>query len=350
MNSPGAYIYVLHGEDHFTRDESLRTLKERMRALPAGEHNLTELSGEDATLAALRLAADAAPFLSERRLVVIHGLLGRLTGAIRPRGTGARRRGKSSATESGKPGADLDALLTYLGDVPHTTSIAFVEDISLPTDALEARISKGRALVRRFPKELDTPAWVRRRARTIGMAIDDAAVRDLAAAAGEDLRRLDSELRKLGAYAAGRPVTRADVQELVAGRDVVIWTLLDALAERRLDRSLASLRRLYDQGESPEALLARDVAPLFRRLTLAKELQLLPRPQRHAADAASVGLNPRALPKLLEQAARFERDEIERVLDLLLTLDRQIKTGQTDAEAAMEVLIVRICTRLGAAA
>ena len=77
MNSPGGYIYVLYGEDSFGRDEAVQTLKERMRALPAGDHNLSEL-GPETTVATLRLAADTVPFLAERRMVIVRGLLGSL--------------------------------------------------------------------------------------------------------------------------------------------------------------------------------------------------------------------------------------------------------------------------------
>ena len=79
MNSPGGYVYVLYGEDTFGRDEAVQNLKERMRSLPAGDHNLTEL-GPDTTVAALRLAADAMPFLADRRMVILRGLIGRLAG------------------------------------------------------------------------------------------------------------------------------------------------------------------------------------------------------------------------------------------------------------------------------
>src|SRR5713226_8988510 len=68
VNSPGGYVYIVYGEDTFGRDEAVQTLKERMRALPAGEHNLTEL-GPETTVAALRLAADVVPFLTDRRMV-----------------------------------------------------------------------------------------------------------------------------------------------------------------------------------------------------------------------------------------------------------------------------------------
>src|SRR5215470_1993630 len=94
MNSPGAYVYLLYGEDAFGRDEAVQTLKDRMRALPAGDHNLTEL-GPETTVTALRQAADVVPFLAERRMVVVRGMLARLAG----RGGGGRRtsRGRASA-------------------------------------------------------------------------------------------------------------------------------------------------------------------------------------------------------------------------------------------------------------
>jgi len=83
-----------------------------------------------------------------------------------------------------------------------------------------------------------------------------------------------AELHKLADYAAGRTVNRGDVRELVVGKDVATWSLLDGLAERRTEKALTALRALYSQGESPEALLGRDIAPHYRRLMVARELSL----------------------------------------------------------------------------
>jgi DNA polymerase III delta subunit len=51
--------------------------------------------------------------------------------------------------------------------------------------------------------------------------------------------------------------------------------------------------------------------------------------------------------KWTEQAAAFDRDELERALELLLELDRQIKTGETTPEPSLELAIVQLCARLG---
>jgi DNA polymerase III subunit delta len=343
MNSPGGYIYVLYGEDTFGRDEAVQSLRQRMRSQPAGEHNLSEL-GPETTVAALRLAADAIPFLADRRMVFVRGLLGRLAG----RGGGGQRRAASRGRKPAQSGPDeFQALLEYLAEVPWTTSLVLVEDGRLNPDPLLRVIPRGRAAVREYPRVLDVPGWIRNRARSVGVDLDEGAVRELAALGGADLRRLDSELHKLADYADGRPVSRADVRELVIGRDVAVWSLLDGLAEQQVDKALRALHALYNQGESPEALLGRDIAPHYRRLMVARELSLASKEERARIDVADLGLNPQTVGRWSDQAAGFERHELERALSLLLELDRKIKTGETEPEPALEVAIVELCSRLG---
>jgi DNA polymerase-3 subunit delta len=344
MNSPGGYVYILYGDDTFGRDEAVQTLKERMRALPAGEHNMTELAGNDANVANLRMAADAVPFLADRRLVLVRDLLARLAG----RGSGRRAPRAKKAASADSAADELQQLQEYLPRVPQTTSLAFVEDGRLSPEPLAAAIPRGRGIVKEFQKPKDVAHWIRGRANQIGVEVDESAVRELATLGGNDLRRLDAELRKLDAYAAGRSVTRADVRELVVGRDVQVWTLLDGLAERRPEKALSALRALYMQGESPEALLGRDIAPHYRRLMVARELSAATREERGRIDVTSLGLNPATLGRWTEQAERFEPAELERALEWLLDLDRQIKTGETSPEEALEVLVVQLSSRLAA--
>jgi DNA polymerase-3 subunit delta len=344
VNSPGGYVYILFGEDTFGRDEAVQTLKERMRALPAGEHNLTEL-GPETTVAALRLAADVVPFLADRRMVVVRGLLGRLSG----RGASGRRpsRGRKPAAADAGPD-EFQLLLDYLPEVPQTTSLVLVEDGRLNPEPLIAAIPHGRAAMRDYPRVLDVAGWVRGRAKLIGVDLDEGAVRELAQLGGADLRRLDSELRKLADYAAGRSVTRTDVRELVVGREMAVWALLDGLSERRTDKALGAFRSLLGQGEPIGALFGRDIVPHYHRLLVARELAQLSRAERARVDVSALGLNPATVGKWMDTAERFEPAELERSMELLLNLDRQIKLGETEAEPSVEVAIVQLCSRLTA--
>ena len=343
MNSSGGYIYILYGEDAFGRDEAVQLLKRRIRELPAGEHNLTEF-GPETSVSELRMAADVVPFLADRRMVIVRGLLGRLAGRGQRRGSGRTRKNAAEAAENAID--EYAQLLAYLPEVPQSTSLALVEDGRLSPEPLSKAIPRGRAAVREYPRVVDVPHWIRDRARVHEVGLDEDAVRELAQLGGTELRRLDSELRKLRDFADGRTVSRADVRELVVGRDVAVWGLLDGLSERRQDKALRGLRALYSQGESPEALLGRDIAPHYRRLMVAHELKHASRAERSAIDVTTLGLNPNTVGKWMEQASAFDRTELERALTLLLELDRQIKMGETESEAALEVTVAELCTRL----
>jgi DNA polymerase-3 subunit delta len=349
MNSQGGYVYILYGDDTFGRDEAVQTLKDRMRALPAGEHNLTEL-GPEATVAALRAAADVVPFLADRRMVIVYGLIGRLTG----RGSGGQRRpprGRKSAANDTGPD-EYQVLLEYLPDLPQTTSLVLVEDGRLTLEPLVAVIPRGRSAVRGYPRVTDreVPGWLRGRAKLIGMDLDETAVRELASVGGGDLRRLDSELRKLADYADGRTVARADVRELVTGQEVDVWAMLDGLAERNAPKALAAFRALCNQGVPTGALFGRDIVPHYHRLLVARELSLATGAERARIDVAALGMNPATVGRWMDQAARFDRHELEHAMELLLDLDRQIKIGETEAEPSIEAAIVQLCTRLSPSA
>jgi hypothetical protein len=132
MNSTGGYVYFLNGANQFGRDEAVRALKERVRALPAGEHNLTELDGPAATVRALRESADAMPFLTDRRYVILHGLLDRLLGGKSPTNR-ARRASKRAAVSAS---SELEELQEYLPQLPATASVAFVDGDRLDVEPL----------------------------------------------------------------------------------------------------------------------------------------------------------------------------------------------------------------------
>jgi DNA polymerase III subunit delta len=343
VNSPGGYVYILYGEDTFGRDEAVQRLKEKIRELPAGDHNLTEL-GPETTVHGLRMAADVMPFLADRRMVIVHGLLARLAG----RGAGARRapraRKSTATTETGPD--EYTALLEYLPDVPQTSSLVFVEDGRLHPEALVAATPRGRSFVRHYPLVDDVPRWTRARAKQIGVELDEGAVRELAMLGGSDLRRLDSELHKLADYAAGRSVTRADVRELVSGRELDTWALLDGLSERNTAKTLLAYRSLYTHGEKIGAIFGRDIVPHFHRLLVARELSLVSSQERARVDVAALGMNPATIGKWMKQSAAFDQAELERALQILLDVDRQIKTGETEDEATLEVVLVQLCERL----
>ena len=77
MARPAPTFYVFHGTDELTRAETLANFRSRLGPADTADLNTTFLDGRRATLAELRHACDAIPFLAEKRLVIVEGLLAR---------------------------------------------------------------------------------------------------------------------------------------------------------------------------------------------------------------------------------------------------------------------------------
>ena len=113
MSRPGPTFYVFHGEDEFTCAETVADLRRRMASSGMADLNVLFLDGRAVRLDELRHACEAIPFLSDRRMVVVTGLLERL----------GRDRGRF-----------LEGLLEMLPRLPETTRLVLVEHRPLPDD------------------------------------------------------------------------------------------------------------------------------------------------------------------------------------------------------------------------
>src|SRR5512140_3550167 len=140
--------YILHGEDEFTRSEQVKALREKMGDPQFADLNVTWLDGRKATVSEIAHACDAMPFLLDKRLVIVEGLLTRL-----------EARGKSEADEeSGNEQPTSGAakeLIAYLEHLPESTRLVFAEPKSLAKNnsvLKHAEKDKAKAHIKEFPR------------------------------------------------------------------------------------------------------------------------------------------------------------------------------------------------------
>ncbi len=329
MSKPAPTFYVFHGEDEFTRAETLADFKRRLGPPDTVDLNTTHLDGKSLTLAKLRHACDAIPFLAERRLVIVGGLLTRIT----------------SQKEY------LAALADYLPRLPETTRLVFVEDKSLSAKhpILKLAQQEERGYVKRFdaPNAKTLPGWIEKRARKHGGEIEPQAAHQLATVVGADrsaersrrsLRLLDQEIVKLVTYTnAERPITKADVDAVVPyAQAAVVFDMVDALGRRDGRTAAQTLHRLLEMGEHPLRLLAMIVRQ-FRLLIQVEELKAQGNTSRDVAKALK--LHPFPAGKLCNQATHFTAAQLETVYRHLLDTDVAIKTGKMEADVALDLLV-----------
>lgn len=327
-------FYVFHGEDEFTRSETLVSFKRRLGRSDTVDLNTTVLDGNGLTMAALRHACDALPFLAEKRLVIVRGLL-KLFDPHKGQNLSETRQRL------------LDELTDYLPHLPPTTRLVFVEEETLSASHPIVKLARQepRGYVKRFerPDAKALPGWIRQRTHKYNGGIEPRAAHHLAAIVGADLRLLDQEIIKLTTYTRGqRDITEADVEALVPySQDAVIFDLVDALGRRDGRTAAETLHRLLEEGEHPLGLFGM-VVRQFRLLIQVKELKA---GGASSGDVAKIlRIHPFPASKLYTQATHFTAPQLERVYHHLSEADLQIKTGEIRPEVALDLLVAGLAT------
>ena len=340
-------FYVFHGEDEFSRTEELARLREQMAGGDAAmaELNTTILDGKGLTMGELRHVCDAIPFMSERRLILVHGLLSWL-------GSGRASKEQQPTTDEGSAWRRdfLEDLAAYLPALPPTTRLFFLESKALPGSHPILKLAKAeeknqRGFARLFgkPQEKQLPRWIEQRARDKGGTISREAILVLAALIGNDLRLLDQEIEKLLVYADGRQIGIEDVQALVSrARQTSIFDLVDCVGRRETDRALRLLHRMLDDEAHPLYLLTM-LARQVRILIQVKELQAQGRSQQEMA--SQLKLHPYVVEKGSAQARNFDMAELEAAHERLVETDWAIKTGAMEEVLALDTLVVELTQR-----
>ncbi|GAB4442725.1 MAG: DNA polymerase III subunit delta [Chloroflexi bacterium OHK40] len=315
-------LYLFFGPDEYSRSEALARLR---AAVPAdvAELNVVRLDGRRLKLDALAAACEAAPFLAERRLVIV-----------------------TDALKHTKAGKEREELRAYLERVPATCDLVFVESDDLDRRSILYTQLKKVGEVREFlpPQGGEVLHWLADLARRLGARLEPAASQRLAELVGNDTRALATELEKLATYVGkGGTITVDAVDTLVQDRqEQNLFAFIDELSARRMGPALRGARALLEEGQAATYvlfMLARQVRVLLGVQELAA------RRMRPDEIAAELGQKPFVVRKAMDQARSFARGELERLHDRLLELDVATKTGRIQADTALELFVAEVCQK-----
>lgn len=315
-------IRVLHGEDEYSRSEALVKIRESAGPEEVRDPNTTVFEGRGFKLNDVIGAAQVVPFMADRRVIIVHDVLGRM-----------QKRDKSL-------GDEWRALTEKLNEIPASTELVFVEEVSLRDNGLALKSVGPSARIQEYrPKRRgELEIWVRDRfAHHNAQATRDAVAR-IAWLAGSDTRLLDQEIKKLALYAGDREVTQDDVDLMVSdAREANIFAAVDAVLERRPAVAMKLLYSLLSSGSSVQTVLSM-LARQVRLLILTIELNQQGVQQEELGKR--IGLTNRyALDKTMRQSTSFGTDHLANILRRLLAADLAIKQGEMDERLAVEILV-----------
>ena len=329
-------LYILTGEDDFSRHQSLEEIKGSIGDPTTLEANTTLLNGHQVTVDQLRTVCEAMPFLAERRLVIIQGLLERFETKSKP---GRGRTGTSNHQNEYKE------LGEYISQIPESTILVLIDGKIAGKNPLFGQLS-GKAKVMNFPllRHEGLRQWIQKRVAGVGGSITPGAVELLSRFVGGNLWIMAGEIDKLVLFSLGRDIEEEDVRRLVSyAQEANVFAMVDAVLEFKAGAAEQQLRRLLQQGASPAYLMVM----LARQVKMIVRVRELRNQRKSRTEIQSrLGLtSDYALQRTLEQADRYSMARIKEVYHRLLETDLSIKTGKYDAELAFNILIAELCQR-----
>lgn len=355
-------VYILRGDDREKIESVIRQFSEQLGDANMAEMNTNRLDGKSADLNDLRAAALALPFLTERRLVIVEDALHKYA-RFKP------KKGDDSTSGEGDNGETPDKIelfLDFLAGLPPSTALVLVVPDQRKSrkrnDVWEtywvslndkhwliqwAKKEQSRTAIVdcALPTEREMAHWIGEKVQELGGNLTPQARLVLAQYVGNDTQRAAQEINKLLTYVNfNRQVTQDDVEILCMNEQQAnVFEMVDAIGQR--DGKTAS--RLFHQlleGMNFTNELFPLVIRQFRLLIQAREMLDLGGTTRDLYGIP--GLLPFLVPKIYEQAQKFNLPELEKIHHHLLQIDLGEKTGRIPGEIALDILIAQLAIGL----
>ncbi|MQB01847.1 MAG: DNA polymerase III subunit delta [Actinobacteria bacterium] len=235
----------------------------------------------------------------------------------------------------------VDRLTRYMADPAPDSVLALLAGARTKVDA--AVKMHGEVVALEAPRGRSLAGWIRRRGTQLGLKVDDRAAWAMIDSIGDELRDIDAALEQLstrlgeGAKIGANEVRRAFPR--LADERIYVFT--DAVGERRMDASMAALRRLLQQNEPALVVLGALVAQVRRMIKVRRVAD-----RGVGAVAEVAGMPEWRARRLQKQALSYGEDELIRAMDRLARTDVEMKSGESGTmEVALERAVLEIVSK-----
>jgi len=312
-------IVVLEGKDEYRLSERVSEFRLTVTPPEMSDINTTMLDGNIVTIEELLTSLSTVPFMADRRLVIVEGLLNRLGGSKK----------------------DLGEWLNFpdlLKDLPPTANLLLIEREPIPSNKLLSTILRLGQVEKFSPlRHRDLLDWINARCSKLGLEIERTAVALIADSVGSELRVIDSELNKIKTYSRGRLITREDITLMVPYvRQQNVFRVVDSVIEGRTRDALNASSMLIGLGESPSGIV-RMIERQLRFLILAKHL--LSRKIPTGDIGKHINLSGYPLQKTLEMERKISQARIMSMHDNLLKSNIRVREGKLTEQESFDLLI-----------
>lgn len=322
------YIY-LHGKDTYRSHAHMMSMIDKFKKDrdPQGLNITIIDASTDASL--LLQEVLAAPFLAERRMIVIKHLI------------------------SSKEKELQQELLTRMQEdrLPKENVLIFWENQSTFRSKLAKEFSAYLA-AQPYSQEfapLEGAAlerWIQETVKEEGASISRSAALRVRESLAPDMWAIHHLLDQLMAYAHKREITNDDVALFVSSKvDDNIFALVDACVAGDARKAFAMIQQQYATGEDAFYIFAM-LLRQFRILIQIREGLDRDAFGDEKSIGGALGLHPFVVKKSIPSAKKFSLEALKEVYEQLLDFEIGVKTSSRDPELLLDIFAARLATRI----
>ncbi len=182
--------------------------------------------------------------------------------------------------------------------------------------------------------------WIKNELEKYGAKIDAMAEDLLLTFVGNNLWRMQNEIKKLADFRGRGLIKKEDVELLVKPKiENDIFLTIDALASKNKKQALELLHKHLENGDNCLYLLSM-VAYQFRNLLIIKDL--IEKKLPYSEISKKSGLHPFVVKKTYYISNQFSLFQLKKIYRKIFQVDSDVKTGKIDSELALDLLVSEI--------
>lgn len=324
-------LLLLCGKEQYLVDWSIERIVSKYVNPACRELDFTSIEAEMQTVDQIILNCETLTMFSEKRVTVVRDF---------PPVSGAAKKGFGEEEEK--------RLCEYIKNVPDSSILIFTAEKPDKRKKLVKEINaKGSLYDFDTLDESALKAFILKRFKAAGKIAKNAVINEIVSGSGYyhketdyTLYNLENDLRKIIAHSQGEEIIVSDVFSTLAGdAETNVFAMIDAVSKGRKDEAYRLLFNLLGAGENIYMLLSL-IASQFETILETKEMSS---ERKSLAEMQKIlGIHEFRVKKALGFTDRYSIPDLRRILTAIYTVDRNIKTGLTEQNLALEMLVAQL--------
>lgn len=299
-------IIFLYGQDTYRIKQKLTEIIEHYKEVHKSGLNLRFFDGKNLNYRDFKDEFQQIPMFQEKKLLVLKNV-------------SQNQEFKNSFLENGKKFIDSKDIIVFQEEGEISPKDPFLKFLTKNAKTQDFPMLGGGKLRN----------WAKREFDKYKTEIQPEALWLLINYAGNDLWRLSNEIQKLAAFKKNKTIEPKDIDLLVKPEiETDIFETIEALASKNKKKAVSLLHEHLEKGDNPLYLLSM-INFQFRSLLIIKE-------------TGKLDGHPYFVRKTANLAESFSREELRRIYRKIFEADLKIKTGRSDPQTALDLLVTEI--------